>query len=70
MDFLNFEFCRKEREKIVEFQNSDEGEIKKDSNFFMDYMKKLLDYSKNNLVKKLEEKDLENNLLNIYYSKD
>ena len=33
-------------------------------------MKKLLDYNKNHLAKKLDEKDLENNLLNIFYSKD
>ena len=67
-EFLNS--VEKEREKIVEFQNSDVEEVKKDSNFFLDYIKKLLDYNKNHLAKKLDEKDLENNLLNIFYSKD
>ena len=30
----------------------------------------MLDYNKNHLAKKLDEKDLENNLLNIFYCKD
>ena len=67
-EFLNS--VEKEREKIVEFKNSNEEVVHKDSYFFINYLKKLLDYNKNHLEKKLDQNDLEKNLLNIFYCKD
>ena len=59
-----------EKEKIVEFKNKNVEEVKNDSNFYIEYIKKLIEYNKNILIEKMDEKDLEKNLLKVFFYKD
>ena len=56
-----------EKEKIVEFKGINVGETKNDSSFFIEYIKKLIEYNKNILIAKMDEKDLEKNLLKVFF---
>jgi hypothetical protein len=56
-----------EKEKIVEFKGINVGETKNDSSFFIEYIKKLIEYNKNILISKMDEKDLEKNLLKVFF---
>ena len=64
-EFLNS--IEKEKEKIIEFKKINIEETKSDSSSFIDYIKKLIDYNKNNLYSKIDEKDLENKLLKSFF---
>ena len=66
--FLNS--VENEKEKIVEFKNKNVEEVKNDSNFYIEYIKKLIEYNKNILIEKMDEKDLEKNLLKVFFYKD
>lgn len=66
--FLNS--VENEKEKIVEFKNKNIEEVKNDSNFYIEYIKKLIEYNKNILIEKMDEKDLEKNLLKVFFYKD
>ena len=62
-----FNSIEKEKEKIIEFKKINIEETKSDSSSFIDYIKKLIDYNKNNLYSKIDEKDLENKLLKSFF---
>ena len=64
-DFLNA--VEKEKEQIVEFKKLDIKNTKNDSSFFVDYIKKLVEYNKNHLKDKLNEEDVNKILLKIFY---
>ena len=66
--FLNS--VENEKEKIVEFKNKNVEEVKNDSTFYIEYIKKLIEYNKNILIEKMDEKDLEKNLLKVFFYKD
>ena len=65
-----FNSVENEKEKIVEFKNKSVEEVKNDSNFYIEYIKKLIEYNKNILIEKMDEKDLEKNLLKVFFYKD
>ena len=67
-DFLDA--VEKEKEQIVEFKKLDIKNIKNDSSFFVDYIKKLVEYNKNHLKDKLNEEDVNKILLKIFYYED
>ena len=67
-DFLNA--VEKEKEQIVEFKKLDIKNTKNDSSFFVDYIKKLVEYNKNHLKDKLNEEDVNKILLKIFYYED
>ena len=62
-----FNSIEKEKEKIIVFKKINIEETKSDSSSFIDYIKKLIDYNKNNLYSKIDEKDLENKLLKSFF---
>ena len=66
--FLNS--VENEKEKIVEFKNKNVEEVKNDSTFYIEYIKKLIEYNKNILIEKMDEKDLEKNLLKVFFYQD
>ena len=66
--FLNS--VENEKEKIGEFKNKNVEEVKNDSTFYIEYIKKLIEYNKNILIEKMDEKDLEKNLLKVFFYKD
>ena len=66
--FLNS--VENEKEKIVEFKNKNVEEVKNDSTFYIEYIKKLIEYNKNILIEKMDEKDFEKNLLKVFFYKD
>ena len=65
-----FNSVENEKEKIVEFKNKNVEEVKNDSNFYIEYIKKLIEYNKNILIEKMDEKDLEKNLLKVFFYQD
>ena len=65
-----FNSVENEKEKIVEFKNKNVEEVKNDSTFYIEYIKKLIEYNKNILIEKMDEKDLEKNLLKVFFYKD
>ena len=66
--FLNS--VENEKEKIVEFKNKNVEEVKNDSTFYIEYIKKLIEYNKNILIEKMDEKDLEKDLLKVFFYQD
>ena len=66
--FLNS--VENEKEKIVEFKNKNVEEVKNDSTFYIEYIKKFIEYNKNILIEKMDEKDLEKNLLKVFFYQD
>ena len=64
-EFLNS--VEKEKEKIVEFKKANKIDIESNSSSFIDYIKKLIEYNKNISKEKLDDDNLNKNLLNIFY---
>ena len=66
LEFLNS--VEQEKEKILEFKKANILTIKTDASSFIDYLKKLIEYNKNELQDKMDNNDLENKLLNIFFN--
>ena len=67
-EFLNS--VVKEKEKIVEFKKSNKIDVESNSSSFIDYLKKLIEYNKNISKEKLDEENINKNLLNIFYNQE
>ena len=61
--FINL--VENEKDKIIDFKNLNIQKIQKDSSFFIEYLKKLIEYNKKYLKEKIDENDLKNNLLGV-----
>ena len=60
----------KEKEQIIEFKKANNINIESNSSSFIDYLKKLIEYNKNKSKEKLDEDNLNKNLLNIFYNQE
>ena len=63
-EFLNS--VENEKEKIIQFKKISMENVKNNSSFFIDYLKKLIEYNNNYLFEKIDENELKKNLLEIF----